>query len=37
MVPPTMTGAELRALIGRVTLADYLGPAAAGSGIRGCG
>ena len=30
-------GAELRALIGRVTLGDYLGPAAAGSGLRGCG
>ena len=28
-------GAELRALIGRVTLGDYLGPAAAGSGLRG--
>ena len=28
-------GAELRQLLGRVTLGDYLGPAAAGSGIRG--
>ena len=28
-------GAEVRQLLGRVTLADYLGPAAAGSGLRG--
>ena len=28
-------GAEVRQLLGRVTLADYLGPAAAGAGIRG--
>ena len=32
----TDTGsAEVRQLLGRVTMADYLGPAAAGSGIRG--
>ena len=28
-------GAEVRSLLGRVTLADYLGPASAGAGIRG--
>lgn len=28
-------GAEVRQLLGRVTLADYLGPAAAGAGLRG--
>ena len=28
-------GAELRSLLGRVTLADYLGPASAGAGISG--
>ena len=28
-------GAEVRQLLGRVTLSDYLGPAAAGAGIRG--
>ena len=28
-------GAEVRQLLGRVTLADYLGPASAGAGIRG--
>lgn len=28
-------GAEVRQLLGRVTMADYLGPAAAGAGIRG--
>ena len=30
-----LDGAEVRSLLGRVTLADYLGPAAAGAGIRG--
>ena len=32
---PDTDGAELRQLLGRVTMADYLGPAAAGAGIRG--
>ena len=31
----TSDGAELRAILGRVNLGDYLGPAAGGSGISG--